>query len=94
MGYDFQVEYRKGIENQVANELSRKEENAEFATISTLVPRWLDTIKEEVKLIQNYNTLSIFFKKGRLLDHGTSRKEYYFLRIGFILVLILHCFRI
>ena len=46
MGYDFQVEYRKGIENQVANELSRKEENA---TISTPVPRWLDTIKEEVQ---------------------------------------------
>ena len=49
MGYDFQVEYRKGIENQVANALSRKGENAEFATISTPVPRWLDTIMEEVQ---------------------------------------------
>ena len=48
MGYDFQVEYRKGAENVVANTLSRKEEKAKLAAISTPVPRWLDTIKEKV----------------------------------------------
>ena len=48
MGYDFQVEYRKGAENVVANTLSRKEEKAELAAISTPVSRWLDTIKEKV----------------------------------------------
>jgi len=49
IGYDFQVEYREGIENQVADTFSRREENAEFVAISTPVPRWLDTIKEEVQ---------------------------------------------
>ena len=49
MGYDFQVEYRKGTENQVADTFLRREENAEFVAISTPVPRWLDTIKEEVQ---------------------------------------------
>ena len=48
MGYDFQVKYRKGAENLVADAFSRKEEKAEFVAISTPVPRWLDTIKEEV----------------------------------------------
>ena len=48
MGYDFQVEYRKGAENLVADPFSRKEEEAGFAAISTLVLRWLDTIKKEV----------------------------------------------
>ena len=48
MGYDFQVEYQKGVENLVADALSRKEEKAKLAAISTPVPRWLDTIKEKV----------------------------------------------
>ena len=49
IGYDFQVEYRKGRENQVANALSRKDKNVEFAAIPTPIPRWIDTIKEEVQ---------------------------------------------
>ena len=48
MGYDFQVEYRKGVENLVADAFSRKEVKEKLAAISTPVPRWLDTIKEEV----------------------------------------------
>ena len=48
MAYDFQVEYHKGVENVVADTLSRKEEKVELAAISTPFPRWLDTIKEKV----------------------------------------------
>lgn len=44
----FRSNTRKGAENLVDDTLSRKEEKAELATISTSVPRWLDTIKEEV----------------------------------------------
>ncbi|RVW22787.1 hypothetical protein CK203_106469 [Vitis vinifera] len=41
------VEYRKGAENLVVDALSIKEEKVELVAISTPIPRWLDTIKEE-----------------------------------------------
>ena len=70
MGYDFQVEYRKGIENQVANALSRKEENAEFATISTPVPRWLNTIMEEVQTNPKLQHIVKLFQEVRCWTMG------------------------
>ena len=77
MGYDFQVEYRKGAENLVADPFSRKEEEAGLVAISTPVLRWLDTIKEEVltnsklqhlvKLVQEREVVGPWeFKEGVL----------------------------
>lgn len=61
----------------MADALLRKEENAKLAAISTPVPRWFDTIKEEVltnpklqhlvKLVQEGETVGPWeFKEGVL----------------------------
>ena len=51
-------------------------------------------LRRRCKLTPNYSTLSSVFKKGRQLVHGNSRKECYFLRVGFISTWILRYFRL
>ena len=68
VGYDFQVEYQKGVENVVADALLRKEEKAELAAISTLVPIWLDTIKEEVLTNLKLQHLVKLFQEGEAVS--------------------------
>jgi hypothetical protein len=47
LGYDYEIVFKKGVENLVANALSRIPEHAELHNIST--PTWptLELIKEE-----------------------------------------------
>lgn len=59
IGFDFVIEYKKELENIVADALSRREDNSkeekpleELIAISQPIPNWVATIKEEV----NYNT--------------------------------------
>jgi hypothetical protein len=47
MGYDFTIEYKKGLENSVANSVSRRD-HSELKTISNPVPNWIEPIKEEI----------------------------------------------
>lgn len=41
-GYDFEIVYKKGKDNIVADALSRKEEDATLCSILLVVPSWLE----------------------------------------------------
>jgi hypothetical protein len=53
LGYDFTVEYKKGVENRVADAISRREGWAEEVALSLLsipTPDWIDKLKEQYKI--------------------------------------------
>ena len=49
MGYDFEIIYKKGKQNMVANALSRKYEDAEVLlyALSIIQPDWILEAREE-----------------------------------------------
>ena len=85
MGYDFQVEYRKGVENVVANALSIKEEKVELAAISTPIPRWLDTIKEEVLTNSKLQHLVKLVQEGEVVGPWEFKEGVLFFKSGIYL---------
>lgn len=46
MGLSYQVHYKKGRENRVADALSRRWEEADLANITIVTPTWIDEAKE------------------------------------------------
>ena len=51
LGYDFEIIYKKGKQNVVVYELSRKDENVEalLYAISIIQPDWIAKVMEESK---------------------------------------------
>jgi len=51
LGYNFEIIYKKGKQNVVANALSRKEEDVEalLCDISIIQPDWINKAREEWK---------------------------------------------
>ena len=51
LGYDFEIIYKKGKQNVVANALSRKDEDVEtfLCVISIIQPNWITEARDELK---------------------------------------------
>jgi len=49
LGYGFEIIYKKGKQNVVANALSRKDEDVEalLCAISIILPDWINETREE-----------------------------------------------
>ena len=46
-GYDFEIVYKKGKHDTVADALSRKEEESTLCSISLVVPSWMEEVRKE-----------------------------------------------
>jgi RNase adaptor protein for sRNA GlmZ degradation len=46
LGYQYQVKYKKGADNSVADALSRQESTQELNASSTSTPKWLEFVIE------------------------------------------------
>jgi hypothetical protein len=69
LGYDFTVEYKKGVENRVADALSRREGWAEEVALSLLsIPTfdWIDKLKEQYKIDEELKSLFIKWQSKTL----------------------------
>lgn len=66
LGYDFEVEYKKGRENKAADALSRKEEEGIPMALSKPIPTWIETVQTEYESNSALQELVKKFEKGEL----------------------------
>ena len=59
LGYDFEIIYKKGKQNVVANALSRKDEDVEalICVISIIQPDWINEARDEWKNVKEVGAL-------------------------------------
>jgi hypothetical protein len=64
MGYNFTIEYKKGLENSATDSLSRKEQQGLAMALSSTVPNWVEPIKEEISCEKELQELVARIQQG------------------------------
>ena len=91
LGYEFEIIYKKGKQNVVADALSRKDEDVEafLCAISIIQPDWITEAREEWKNDEEVWTLiqklqqdrsTLIHLVGKMIHYGT-KIAYIFARI-------------
>lgn len=78
MGYDFVVEYKKGVENRVADALSQREvDKGEFslALLSILTCNWVDDLKAQYQEDEELKSLLEKWHQHKLDTHRYSMRD-------------------
>jgi len=91
LGYDFEINYKKGKKNVVADALSRKDEDVEtfFCAISIIQPDWINEARMNGSMtrkcrhsFKRYNKIPVYLihLTGKMIRYGT-RIHYTYVRI-------------
>jgi hypothetical protein len=67
MGYNFTIEYKKGLENSAVDNLSRKEHQGLAMALSSPVPNWVEPIKEEISREKELQDLVARIQQGEAI---------------------------
>jgi hypothetical protein len=80
LGYDYDIEYKRGKENLVADALSRVEEPKTLMAISHPVPYWLEPIQEEIQSNPELQALVIRIQAGEAVGPWKFREGLIFFK--------------
>ena len=67
MGYNFTIEYKNGLENSAANNLSCKEHQGLAMALLSPVPNWVKPIKEEISRERELQELVARIQQGEAI---------------------------
>jgi hypothetical protein len=80
LGYDFSIEYKRGLENSTADSLSRREEQGQILALSSPHPQWIEPIKVEIATELELQQLVSRIRQGEVLDPWSYRSRLIFFK--------------
>lgn len=80
LGYDYEIEYKRGKENSVVDALSRIEGPKSLMAISHSVPYWLEPIQKEIQLDHELQAPVVRIQEGEAVGPWKYKKGMIFFK--------------